>query len=157
MENRLPTRVQNPANVARNMKDLPLLSSEQIMAPEMIIQRRGQSPSYEIIAKTVNVSPRTLARWRNSSPFCEYIRQRALIEASMVLPAIMSAIQDKAMQGNVKAAELVLKSLQLLSQTHAITVTPVVDSRSTESIENEIAELKRELGIENEIGGFDNE
>ncbi len=76
-----------------------------------------------------------------------YIKERVLADTMEVLPSVMEAVTSKALSGNIKAAELVLRSLQMLNQSNTVTVTPLTADRSTDAIEQEIEELKRELGL----------
>ncbi|TGE32861.1 phBC6A51 family helix-turn-helix protein [Desulfosporosinus sp. Sb-LF] len=139
-----PTRIPS---IAKDIKGLPSLTPTMIICAEMIIQKRGQSPSYDEIAKTAGISTRQLHRYRlENEDFQNYVRRRSLVECNLLLPQIMSSLTENAISGNVRAAELVLKSLGMLLQSHEISVSPIID-RSTETINIEIQELKERLGL----------
>ena len=125
------------------------LTSEQILAIDLLVLKQGSEMSYSEIAEMVGVSVKTLERWRKIPEFQKEVRTRTIELMGESLPKVLNTLTKKAIEGNNKSIELYLKTLGLLKQEIDFTSrTAPVDKRSNEAIQSEIEELRRELGFD---------
>ena len=126
------------------------LTSQQILAVDLLVLKHGSEMSYTEIAELVGVAVKTLERWRKIPEFQKEVRTRTIELMGESLPDVLATLTRKAIGGNNKSIELYLKTLGLLKQDIDITARPgmMLDKRSNEAIEYEIEELRRELQLD---------
>lgn len=121
------------------------LTSQQLMAIELLAAKRGSNMKYSEIAESVGISERTLGRWRQSPDFQAELRRRTLEVAGNALPDVLHVLTKKALSGHTKSIELYLKAVGVLGDKQDHTVRPQEDSRSDEAIDRDIARMELEL------------
>ena len=129
------------------------LTSQQILAVDLLVLKQGSEMTYTEIAELVGVAVKTLERWRKIPEFQKEVRTRTIELMGESLPDVLATLTRKAIGGNNKCIEIYLKTLGLLKQEIDITARPgaIVDKRSNEAIEFEIDELRRELQLDLKI------
>ena len=129
------------------------LTTQQILAVDLLVLKQGSEMTYTEIAELVGVAVKTLERWRKIPEFQKEVRTRTIELMGESLPNVLATLTRKAIGGNNKSIELYLKTLGLLKQEIDITARPgaMMDKRSNEAIEFEIDELRRELQLDVKI------
>ena len=132
------------------------LNLAQRRAAEILASNDIHQMSLAQIAEHVGVSHRTLYRWKQDKDFVtyqnnisEHLKGDFLTEAYTTKGLVRSGRSDNS---RLKALELVLKNRGKLTNVHHIEAK-VEDTRSNEAIEDEIAQLRRELGIDTDREG----
>lgn len=97
------------------------LTTQQHLAIEPLLMKRGANMTYAQIAEEIGVSTKTLERWRRLPEFQVELRRRSIETMAEALPSVVSTLTRKAMEGNNKSIELYLKTLGLLRQEFDIT------------------------------------
>jgi AcrR family transcriptional regulator len=134
--------------MARNHK----LNLAQRRAAEILAGNDYHNMTLAQIDEHVGVSERTLYRWKQDKDFIRYQNELAdqlmedfLAEAYNTLKGMVR--KGRSDHSRIKALELVLKNRGKLTDVHH-TEAKVEDTRSNEAIEEEIAQLRKELGID---------
>ena len=83
------------------------LAQKQKVAVEYIATNPGTTN--EQLAKILQVDRKTVGRWRSNAKFIEMVYDRFMEITGVELPNVINALVREACEGNVKAAELVLK------------------------------------------------
>ncbi|RPK16430.1 phBC6A51 family helix-turn-helix protein [Paenibacillus xylanexedens] len=126
------------------------LSSEQLIVAEYLATPGRGGLTMEEVAAEVNVSARTVHRWRLDPIFAKYVQQRTLSIVGERLPDIVSVVADRAIDGSGKHAELFLKMSGVLKDHHVVQPIPP-DERDDASIQASIKELRKELNLEEDF------
>ena len=128
------------------------LNLAQKRASEILASNDIHQMSLAQIAEHVGVSHRTLYRWKQDKDFVNYqnniseqLMEDFLTEAYTTLKGLVRS--GRSDNSRLKALELVLKNRGKLTDVHHIEAK-VDDARSNEAIEDEIAQLRKELGID---------
>ncbi|MFC5647833.1 phBC6A51 family helix-turn-helix protein [Paenibacillus solisilvae] len=126
------------------------LSPTQMEALTLYMNRQALGITQKQIAEQFQVSDRQLRRWISSDEGKEFITGQAIAVAKESLNDVLSVLTKKALEGKVpKWTELWLKTMGILNASEMeVNVNQPDDSRSNESINSEIALLKKQLGIE---------
>lgn len=72
------------------------------------------------VAKKVGVDVRTIHRWRQDSAFNEAIYKEAMVLVGAQLPKALKALVEKAIKGDIRAIELLLRQTGKLVDKHEI-------------------------------------
>ena len=128
------------------------LNLAQKRAAEILAGNDYHNMTLEQIAEHVGVCERTVYRWKQDKDFVAYQNELAdqlmedfLAEAYNTLKGMVR--KGRSDHSRIKALELVLKNRGKLTDVHHIEAK-VEDTRSNEAIEDEIAQLRKELGID---------
>ena len=128
------------------------LTAAQRRAAEILASNDVHQMTLPQIAESVGVSDRTLYRWKQDKDFVRYqndiaeqLMEDFLAEAYGTLKGLVR--RGRSDNSRLKALELVLKNRGKLTDVHHIEAK-VEDTRSNEAIEEEIAQLRKELGID---------
>lgn len=130
-----------------NSDSVNSLSAEQIFVGDILAIPGRNGMTLEEIGNEVNVSPRTISRWRQQPEFARYVETRMFQIVGERIPNIFAAVADRAEQGSAKHAELIFKSYGYLKDHHLVTPQLPEDDRSNESIIADIERLRAELDI----------
>lgn len=135
------------------------LNPAQRKAAELFATNDLNCYRVEDIAKAVNVSIRTVYRWKLDEDFLAYQNEVAdiamedfLAETYGVLKGIVRA--GRSDHAKLKGVELVLKNRGKLTDVQKVEAT-VEDKRSNKAIEAEIEQLRKELGLDEDDEGLD--
>lgn len=127
------------------------LTAAQRRAAEILAMNDVYQMTHAEIAQEVGVSERTLYRWKNDPAFNEYLDQitaeimrNFTAEASVELRRIVRSSDSDNVR--LKGIELAYKFNGKLKDVKDQTVK-IQDDRSNEAIEAEIADLKKQLGM----------
>lgn len=133
--------------IKMNSDGVHSLSAEQIYVGDILATPGRNGMTLQEIGNEVNVSPRTISRWRAQPEFARYVDTRMFQIVGERIPNIYAAVADRAEQGSAKHAELIFKSYGYLQDRHLITQQLSEDDpRSDERILEEIERLRIELG-----------
>lgn len=123
------------------------LSPEQQLAAEILATPGRAGMTIEQIADHVGTSARTVHRWRQDPLFVEYVKQRTMQNVMEHLPDVLGSLTEKAKRGDsVKAQEVWLKTMGVMTQEFTVRPAAPQEDRSDEAIELEIRRLQIELG-----------
>lgn len=135
------------------------LTPAQRKAAELFATNDISCYRVEDIAKAVNVSERTIYRWKLDKDFLAYQNEVAdiamedfLTETYGVLKGIVRS--GRSDHAKLKGVELVLKNRGKLTEVQKVEAT-VEDKRSNEAIEAEIEQLRKELGLDDDDEDLD--
>jgi AcrR family transcriptional regulator len=121
------------------------LTAVQRRCAEILATNDIHQLTIEQIAEELNVSPRTIYRWKNDPVFIAYQNEIAERVMDDFLAETYGMLRKIVRTGNVKAIELVLKNRGRLTEVQKIEAN-IEDNRSNEAKRQEIEELKRLLG-----------
>lgn len=134
------------------------LTPAQRQAAELFATNDLNCYKTEDIAKAVNVSVRTVYRWKLDEDFLAFQNEVAdkamedfIAETYNTLKHIIRA--GRSDHAKLKGVELVLRNRGKLQDVQKVEAT-IEDRRSNESIEAEIEQLRRELGLDDDDLGL---
>ena len=78
--------------------------------------------SIKKVAKTLDISPNTIKRWRKDPNFIDAIYDRYMSEFGLQLPSVLNAMIREAQAGNVQAGRLVLEHSGKLVKNINVTI-----------------------------------
>jgi DNA-binding XRE family transcriptional regulator len=117
------------------------LNENQLLAIKYLSQPNGMTQ--EEIADEVGVSRQTLYRWRSELEFQDEIKREINRNTLTHIPAVMNTLQKKAIDGDNKSAELLLKSLSMLNNVVEYEDRKSPRSEQTHDIDSMKAEIER--------------
>jgi transcriptional regulator with XRE-family HTH domain len=117
------------------------LNENQLRAIKYLAQPNGMSQ--EEIAEKVGVSRQTLYRWRSDLDFQDEIKREINRNTLAHIPAVMNTLQKKAVEGDNKSAELLLKSLSMLNNVVEVEDRKSPRSERTHDVDAMKAEIER--------------
>jgi AcrR family transcriptional regulator len=121
------------------------LTAPQKRCAEILATNDIHQLTIEEIAQELNVSPRTIYRWKQDPVFTAYQNEIAERVMDDFLTETYGMLRKIVRTGNVKAIELVLKNRGRLTDVQKAEVK-IEDTRSNDAKRAEIEELKRMLG-----------
>ncbi|AQX56041.1 phBC6A51 family helix-turn-helix protein [Priestia flexa] len=130
-----------------------LSTNMQIAAELLALPSRGGFSLKEISEKA-SISERQLRNWRNDSRFQNLVAQKTRQNVKEVIPNVLEAVVQRAIEGSAKHAELVLKYEGLLTDRHEVVATVPEQTRHdvsefdriNDELERELKELKDLIG-----------
>ena len=87
----------------------------------------------EEFSRSIGISERTLRRWRRIPEFREAVRRETLAAAELDLPRIFRTLAGRAIDGDVRAARLVLQATGFLDHGNRLSVSLAL-GRSPEAL-----------------------
>lgn len=123
--------------------DMTQFSEKQIQAIGLLSLPNKGGLQFSEIAEQCGISVRQLHRWRKDHEFKAAIVEQSLDNVKEVLPNVLKAHTKQAESGNVKAIELFYKLFGLLVEKQEIEQTVSHSDKDNESLEKDLAELKR--------------
>lgn len=135
------------------------LTPAQRKAAELFATNDLNCYRVEDIAKAVNVSVRTVYRWKLDGDFLAYQNEVADIAMEDFLAETYNTLKNiirvgRSDHAKLKGVELVLKNRGKLTEVQKVEAT-VEDKRSNEAIEAEIEQLRKELGLDDDDEDLD--
>lgn len=125
---------------------------EMLKAIEILSLPNKGGFQYKEIAEMCNINEKTLKRWRNEENFQREIQKRVLRNLNEALADVMDSTVKRAVQGSGKHAELIMKALGILKDTHIVETKAEEYRPSNEELEAEIEILQRELDYIENVG-----
>lgn len=120
------------------------LSDKQLDALEYLKYRETTGITVREIAKKIDVSERSIFRWLQDVNFQAVLITEQLGTLSSKLPKVYESIINQATKGNMKAAELLLKSFGLLTDNTKVEVSDTTETSAdlTSDIDRLMKEIK---------------
>ena len=126
---------------------------KRVQAIELIALNPGISN--QEICKRLGVNKNTMTTWRNNAKFNELVYNRFMDIASGDVPEVVLALLSEAKNGNVRAAELILKHFGKLQDTLTIKLeSPYMQHIKSKELDFEDAEITEVEAVE--IGSVPN-
>jgi hypothetical protein len=127
------------------------LDERQMLAANLWLTRQHTGMTEDMIAKEVGVSRRALYDWKQLSAWSAYVQDAQVSVAKQHLSEVLQNLVKMATKSsNVRAVQLYLQVCNVIGSNEP-TVVVNNDDRSTQAVEAEIALLKKQLGIEDNV------
>tara|TARA_R100000808_G_C2148375_1_gene156515 strand:+ start:356 stop:1018 length:663 start_codon:yes stop_codon:yes gene_type:complete len=123
----------------------------KIPAQDVAIDLYVNNPNitHKEVCETLGISEKVLLNWRKDANFVEKFYKRYTAEVGMYLPAVMKAMINEALQGNVQAGRLVLESQGKMDKNVNVNILSPYDkwlnSKQIPTTEFEEAEFVEEM------------
>ena len=120
-------------------------------AQEIAIDLYVNNPNitHKEVCETLGISEKVLLNWRKDSNFVDKVYNRYRAEVGMYLPAVIKAMINEALQGNVQAGRLILESAGKMDKNVNVNILSPYDkwlnSRKIPTKEFEEAEFVEEV------------
>jgi transposase-like protein len=120
-----------------------MLKPEQLEAVKYLAQPKQGGLSHEQIAEKVGVTRQTLYRWRQDLKFNDEIKREINRNTLTHIPDVMNTLIKKAIEGDNKASELLLKAQSMLNNVVEIEDRKNPQKEQSTDIDAMKAEIER--------------